>query len=128
MGAEDGFDATNCVEVAKLASDAARAFKKSNAHNEVSHLMKPAMTGVKDIDLNIPQQRYCTLALSVSEVPPHMANQMQGKDDKIGKGSKIVQFRYKNSQFGPIYVNTEEEIKAIVALIQFKIEEREYRD
>ena len=47
---------------------------------------------------------------------------------RIGKGNKIVQFTYKNCNFGPIYVETDEEVKAIKALTEAKIQEREYRD
>ena len=60
---------------------------------------------------------------SVSVVSSHMGNQ-----EKIGEGDKVVNFTYGNCNFGPIYVKSEEEVKAIVALTQAKIEEREYRD
>ena len=46
----------------------------------------------------------------------------------IGKGNKIVQFTYKNCNFGPIFVETDEEVRAIAALTEAKIQEREYRD
>ena len=51
-----------------------------------------------------------------------------GKHEKIGDGDKVVSFTYSNCNFGPIYVKTDEEVKAIVALTEAKIEEREYRD
>ena len=47
---------------------------------------------------------------------------------KIGRGQKYVQWTYKNSNFGPVYVDTEAEVRALVALTQDKIQEREYRD
>ena len=54
---------------------------------------------------------------SVSVVSSHMGNQ-----EKIGEGDKVVNFTYGNCNFGPIYVKSEEEVKAIVALTQAKIE------
>ena len=50
----------------------------------------------------------------------------QGK--KIGKGQKCVQIAYKSSTFSPVFVETIDEVKAIVALAKEKIKEREYID
>ena len=60
---------------------------------------------------------------SVSAVSSHMGHQ-----NRIGKGKKIISFTYLNCNFGPIYVEKDEEVKAVTALAQAKIEEREYRD
>ena len=50
----------------------------------------------------------------------------QGK--KIGKGQKCVQLAYKSSTFSPVFVETIDEVQAIVALAKEKIKEREYLD
>ena len=60
---------------------------------------------------------------SVSAVSSHMGHQ-----NRIGKGNKIISFTYLNCNFGPIYVERDEQVKAVTALAQAKIEEREYRD
>ena len=65
------------------------------------------------------------LSVRPNQNPKSVQEYSQGK---IGRGQKCVQFTYKNSNFGPLYVDTENEIKAIVALTQEKIKEREYRD
>jgi hypothetical protein len=64
---------------------------------------------------------------SVSIISNHMAKQMQGKNGMIGQGDKLVCFNYSNCSFGPIHVSSDAEVRAIVALTQCKIEEREYR-
>ena len=65
------------------------------------------------------------LSVRPNQNPKSVQEYSQGK---IGRGQKLVQFTYKNSNFGPLYVDTENEVKAIVALTQEKIKEREYRD
>ena len=47
---------------------------------------------------------------------------------KIGNGQKCVHLAYKGSTFSPLYVDTEKEVKAIVALTKEKIKELEYKE
>ena len=47
---------------------------------------------------------------------------------KIGNGHKCVHLAYKSSTFSPLYVDTEKEVKAIVALTKEKIKELEYKE
>jgi hypothetical protein len=66
--------------------------------------------------------------VSLSIISEDVAKQMQGKFGKIGDGDKIVTFSYRNCNFGPIYVRSDEEVRAIVHFTQYKIKEREYKD
>ncbi len=62
--------------------------------------------------------------------PPASVSVITGhsKEGGVGTGDKVVTFKYSNGYFGPIRVETEEEVKAVVALVEDKIQEREYRD
>ena len=41
---------------------------------------------------------------------------------------KCVEITYGSSRLNPLYVNTEEEVEAIIALTNGKIEQREFKD
>ena len=52
----------------------------------------------------------------------------ENSNGKIGNGQKCVHLAYKSSTFSPLYVDTEKEVKAIVALTKEKIKELEYKE
>lgn len=92
-------------------------------------LKQEAMTPAVDTDpssVNVMSVR--PAPPSVSMVSGHMASQMQDRHGKIGQGDLVVSFNYRSGHFGPIYARSEDEVRAIVALTESKVEEREYRD
>ena len=56
---------------------------------------------------------------SVSAVPSHVP-----ASGRIGRGNLYMTAQYQNSMIGPIYVETEHELKAVCALLQQKVGEQ----
>jgi len=59
---------------------------------------------------------------SVAEVAPHLP-----ASGAVGKGQKVIAIRYAGSHIGPIHVHSDEEVKALHALVTEKISEFEAR-
>ena len=57
--------------------------------------------------------------VSVYPAPPSVA-EISGSG-QIGKGEKVVSFTFENCYVGPIFVETEREVRAIVDLVQEKV-------
>ena len=66
---------------------------------------------------------------SMSILPADTADQSHftPKNETIGNGEKMVNFSYKSSSFGPMYVK-DNEVKDLFELAKFKVEERKYKD
>ncbi len=109
----------NSPESEKQSEDQNRKVLKQEAMTPMPNSSGPGSVNVMSVRPAPP---------SVSVVPAHMASQMGGKLGKIGHGDLVVSFNYRSSHFGPIYAESEEEVRAIVALTESKVEEREYRD
>ena len=63
---------------------------------------------------------------SVTEVPGNLPLPgINGSGFQVGKGDLVVSYTFENCCCGPIYVNTEKEVRAIVDLVDEKYSEKE---
>ena len=73
-----------------------------------------------------PQSVNSVSVSSVYPAPPSVLEVMSGSG-QVGTGEKVVSFTFENCCVGPIYVETDKEVTAIVDLVQEKVNERKSR-